>query len=253
MLSRLRSTSSGIAVALAASLCATGAARADGLGISANVGLGGDKGISADVDVGLGGSNGVNAGVDASVGGGSVADADVDASVGGGNGVNADADATVGGGSVADADVGVSIGGSGGSDDPDDGSGGSGGGSNGSGGGSDGSGGGSDGPGGGQNDTDMDNAVTRNSMDESSTPVRRGLAPEIAGIIGMPVFTSDDAFIGTVQSATGDMLTIDLRRGGTMELIGGVARTSDQGVFLMASRAQLADYLTRRSVRLSIR
>ena len=49
MLSRLRSTSSGIAVALAASLCATGAARADGLGISANVGLGGDKGISADL------------------------------------------------------------------------------------------------------------------------------------------------------------------------------------------------------------
>ena len=100
---------------------------------------------------------------------------------------------------------------------------------------------------------DMDNAVTRNSMDESSTPIRRGLAPEIAGIIGMPVFTADEAFIGTVQSATGDMLTIDLRRGGTMELIGGVARTSDQGVFLMASRAQLADYLTRRSVRLSIR
>jgi hypothetical protein len=73
------------------------------LGISADVGLGGDRGLGVSADVSLGGSSGANVGADVGIGGGSS---------GGGGGISASADVGIGGSSGG---TGGSSGGTGGS------------------------------------------------------------------------------------------------------------------------------------------
>ncbi|WP_143593931.1 hypothetical protein [Thioclava sp. F36-7] len=172
-------------------------------------------------------------------------------------GVEADAGASVGvgghssGGDSSGVNVGVdaSVGSSGGGTTGD-------GGASGNGGGGTGSGGGTSGNGGQQpGDTAANGADQSSAAGANSTGDRNASRLQLnqAAVVGLPVFSADRVFIGTVEDVQGSDLIIDLHEGGTLQLTGGISRRSSQGIFLSASEASLAPYINRSFVKLAIK
>lgn len=110
---------------------------------------------------------------------------------------------------------------------------------------------------GGQQPGDVDNASNRspatggNSGDAGDNASQ--LPPNSVVLVGLPVFSADKVFIGTVEDVQGGDLIIDLHKGGTLQLTGGIGSRSSQGIFLSATEASLSPYINRSFVKLAIK